>query len=894
MATIGDQLTAPEAGWKRYDNRYPSIAYNGTWAKRTGYAGSYELTDTYTSTAGDTATFDFVGTKIRIISFFWNNFTADAKITIDGVAHTFSERSASNTPQVIVFEKMGLSEGKHRVELKLNSGTDYFGIDAIDIDDTGSIEFPIGFQLTAPAQGWKRYDDSDPSIKYFGTFVRESNVGFYGGASNYATSADFKIKFNFIGTKIRIIGNLYQNKFPNVPITIDGVTETFSQYGDLKFQALQYEKIGLENKKHTVEITVPSYAGSIGFDPKNMNVRNIQMDAIDIDSNGRLLHPDEVTYLNDLQVGKRIRANYIASNNLFGTVSGLGEESKELLPIAPTTAPNGDFYFIMADTDHRGGKILISDRNIQSGISMDVLHSAGIASGSGLPSIISDYKDTFLVGGGASASHNTISINGAGGVRTDRGVTSGKWYWEAFVLGSSNTHIGIATSNVALSNPVSTGAAVRSYAGSGLKWNGSSVSYGSTYTNGDVIGIGLDMDAGTLTFYKNGVSQETAFTDLKSLGTVYPLFFSGSSSDNLKAAFNFGYSPFKYEVPLGYSTLVSTPTHAFSLRLLTGGISPNDKDNEWDKHMTDDRIWNNVNHGSWTSTTDQSNPKARVIRGYNGLTNWTSGTTNLTTPGRGFRPVLLIEPISNNRFLVLDGTDVKTYTSSGWETVGTTPPNDDMFLNKGMLDLSTCAPYLKDLIDKSNIKILVSKPKREPTVAHLTGIPVPRIVKMNNDVSFLNTSKINSLTLSGTEKGVLRVAISTDSGTTWEATQKNGSWTTVDITNPIDFKAKAMTIDDFNSISEWDEKIGQARNLRCAFYFEQSSSTDEASLDSLTMDVDLLDSWDMAMPGVDYKYGYNRNTNLRVLLLSDGDYKINIGFGGSSGSMITEVDGGIF
>ncbi|NKI22308.1 hypothetical protein HFN20_13955 [Paenibacillus dendritiformis] len=147
----------------------------------------------------------------------------------------------------------------------------------------------VGDVLKQPEAGWKRYDDGDPSVKYFGTFIRESNVNFYNGASNYATSVDFKIKFDFIGTKIRIIGVQYPNKFPNVPITIDGVTETFSQVGSLNYQVLQYEKTGLEYRRHTVEIAIPSDAGNnIGYDPNNANVRNIQMDAIDIDENGQL------------------------------------------------------------------------------------------------------------------------------------------------------------------------------------------------------------------------------------------------------------------------------------------------------------------------------------------------------------------------------------------------------------------------------------------------------------------------------------------------------------------------------------------------------------------------------------------------------------------------------
>ncbi|MCM3144580.1 hypothetical protein [Brevibacillus sp. MER 51] len=718
MATVGDQLTTPEAGWKRYDNTYPSIAYNGTWAKRTGYAGSYEFTDTYTSTAGDTATFDFVGTKIRIISFFWNNFTADAKITIDGVAHAFSERSASNTPQVIVFEKIGLSEGKHRVELKLNSGTDYLGIDAIDID-----------------------------------------------------------------------------------------------------------------------------------------------------ADGRILHPDEVVDVKDLTVGKRIRFNYLAPAGTFGTIS-IGKEMSGLLPNAPAISANGDGYFIMYGTNHKGDKLLMADRNIQT-ISWDALNTAGIASGSGSP-----IKSLHTIPGLSGYSSAVCKVSAS--TEYD---TANYQSWKAFD--------GIETTY----------------------WT----STAATETTEEIVKIEYSTPSRITSYYLYAIySPKKWYFEASNDGTSWDTLHTGnevSSWHGLKKTFSFkndkAYTQYRIRVSeryvwnglyyVGFYTvqLFTSSDREITLRLPTGGVNSSDKDNEWDEYITDDQIWNNVNHGSWTSTTDQSNSKARVIRGYNGLKNWTSGSTDLTTPGRGFRPALLIESI-NNRFLIQDGTDVKTYTSSGWETVGAAPPTDDMFLNKGMLDLSTCAPYLKDLIDKSHIKILVSKPKREPSVAYLTGIPVPRIVKMNNDVSFLNTSKVNSLTLSGTETGVLRIAISTDSGTIWETKQMDGSWTTVDITNPIDFKANAMTIDDFNSIQNWDEKLGKAKNLRFAFYFEQSLSADETSLDSLTMNVDLLDSWDMAMPGVDYKYGYNRNTNLRILLLSDGDYKINISSGGSSGSTITEVDGGTF
>ncbi|TQK62112.1 hypothetical protein FB479_106195 [Brevibacillus sp. AG162] len=714
----------------------------------------------------------------------------------------------------------------------------------------------VGQQLSAPEAGWKRYDDAGV-FAYSSGWETASTSNAWKGSYKRTSTIGATVKFLFKGTKIRIVTIGWSNRFKDSKLTIDGVDYNVDSSLSNQDQILVLEVLGLPNIVHQCVFTTGSN-GSWG-----------DWDAVDIDADGRLFHPDEVTDSKDLSVGKRIRFNYLASPGIFGTLS-IGKELGEFLPVIPASnnTANGDGYFIMLGTDHKGDKLLLADRNIQN-LSWDVMNNCGIASGSGLP-ITGMHTIPFLSGYSSSACAVSAS--------TEYDQTSYN-AWKAFDgsditywTSTSATEITESILSIVYSTPTKITSYHLHAKYSPKRWVLEASNDGFTW---DILHSGEELTSwhdSKKSFSFNNNKDYTRYR-IKTLerhvwnGLYYNGFYSVQ--------------------------LFTAPEQAMVLRLPTGGISASDKDNEWDKYITDDQIWNNVNHGSWTSTTDQSNSKARVIRGYNGLKNWTSGSTDLTTPGRGFRPVLLIESI-NNRFLILDGTEVKTYTSSGWETVGSTPPTDDMFLNKGMPDLSTCAPFLKDLIDKSNLKILVSKPKREPTVAHLTAIPVPRIVKMKNDTSFLGVTKINSLTLSGTEKGVLRVAISTDRGTTWEAKQKNGSWATVDVTKPIEFKEKAMTIDDFNSISEWDEKIGQARNLRCAFYFEQSSSTDETSLDSLTMNVDLLDSWDMAMPGVDYKYGYNRNTNLRVLLLSDGDYKINVGSGGSSGSTITEVDGGTF
>jgi hypothetical protein len=76
---------------------------------------------------------------------------------------------------------------------------------------------------------------------------------------------------------------------------------------------------------------------------------------------------------------------------------------------------------------------------------------------------------------------------------------------------------------------------------------------GTTWTTNDVIGIALDLDAGTLVFYKNGVSQGTAFTGLS--GTWYPWVRVDTSGSVCVA--NFGQRPFAYPVS-GYKAWCTT------------------------------------------------------------------------------------------------------------------------------------------------------------------------------------------------------------------------------------------------------------------------------------------------------------------------------------------------
>lgn len=208
---------------------------------------------------------------------------------------------------------------------------------------------------------------------------------------------------------------------------------------------------------------------------------------------------------------------------------------------------------------------------------------------------------------------NLIAALGTGLVRSTIGVPAGKWYWEVRIdswpsIPTTQIFIGIAKITAPTSSPPGEAADGWSYLfGGGLiiglkDWDGGqTLDYGAAFGIGDVIGIALDMDAGTVTFYKNGVSQGIAFTGLN--GTVYPAV--GALGANVgTVTTNFGASAFVYSPPVGYNAglytdgyvLNGTVSTTYEATAITGQYGYS----EIDIKATEFKRWRKNADGSYT------------------------------------------------------------------------------------------------------------------------------------------------------------------------------------------------------------------------------------------------------------------------------------------------------
>jgi|688.fasta_scaffold08402_10 hypothetical protein len=163
------------------------------------------------------------------------------------------------------------------------------------------------------------------------------------------------------------------------------------------------------------------------------------------------------------------------------------------------------------------------------------------------------------IGPNASLSDGNLTgtLTGSGGwAGSICGLTSGKWYYEATNTASAGNSRWVGfLSDVYTKNDNAWSYSTQTALYANDARNGNNASYGATWTTNDVIGVALDLStsSGSVTFYKNGVSQGVMFSSLTSSAGWRPLISGGGTGTTM--AMNFGQRPFAYTPPTGFVAL---------------------------------------------------------------------------------------------------------------------------------------------------------------------------------------------------------------------------------------------------------------------------------------------------------------------------------------------------
>ncbi|MCU5600188.1 hypothetical protein [Bacillus wiedmannii] len=153
----------------------------------------------------------------------------------------------------------------------------------------------IGQVLKNPETGWRRYDDAINSalITYEGAWeIRELSSAAYG--KYHICGGKSKIRFSFVGSKLRIIGATYKLWPGTVNVEIDGVKYGSYTVGDPdsiegNYSVLLYEKKDLQYATHNVVL----HADGVST-----------LDALDFEAPGGLVTPMKVgNVLKEPQLG---------------------------------------------------------------------------------------------------------------------------------------------------------------------------------------------------------------------------------------------------------------------------------------------------------------------------------------------------------------------------------------------------------------------------------------------------------------------------------------------------------------------------------------------------------------------------------------------------------------
>lgn len=427
----------------------------------------------------------------------------------------------------------------------------------------------------------------------------------------------------------------------------------------------------------------------------------------------------------------------------------------------------------------------------------------------------------------------------ASGIRATHGRSTGKWYWEAKLdSGNRGSFIGVSNNALSMKSISYNSLNWRSVYSGGAKYP-EVTSYGKGWEIGDIIGVALDLDNGTLEFYKNGSSMGISHTNVKELGEVYPILASGVQN-SITVTFNFGLAPFSYQIPhkyysydgrqygYAYKSLIhhnSTYKHYINNQWHSLPSPPTEQD-YLDYGMDDLSI---IPESAWQELEGDVE-----LCYYTDNPNKNEASFNITTT-----PFTLAEEWEDKTISVIEYTDDPNQTESSI-TLETEPftiydelgdevdvlyYTDDPDKTEAKLNITANYSPLDELEGDFDVVTYSEDLSEGDTLAlSVNALPVGQLVIAPQSFAYLGEirSFISHL-INSNNVGIIRFIISFDNGATWKSYSKGlDQWKNVNIISPQNVIKDGMRYQTFNTIPEHQIKAQPNGNIKLAYYIEET------------------------------------------------------------------------
>jgi SPRY domain len=295
--------------------------------------------------------------------------------------------------------------------------------------------------------------------------------------------------------------------------------------------------------------------GTANYPSQNYNLPKLNNSSYvqGIGTQGAQYWDGEMTQVNFID-GQALTPNYFGTFNQYGVwqpiaYAGTYGTNGYYLPFTNTTSTTTLGY----DSSGNSNNWTVNNFSLTAGATYDSMND--------VPTLTSATASNYAVWNPLSRLYGTPTITDgnlkstgtAGGsiaAATVAMPTTGKWYAETTVLAlSSSVSVGVC-------NQLPSRSKILVYQNNGQKnLSGTVTAYGSSYTTNDVIGIAVDCDVSTVTFYKNNVSQGAISFSSASITSADMVFecYTDTSGDSI--GLNCGQQPWTYTPPSGFVAL---------------------------------------------------------------------------------------------------------------------------------------------------------------------------------------------------------------------------------------------------------------------------------------------------------------------------------------------------